>query len=256
MLRELDILKLQGPDEIEDIYTELNKNLIQYNSAYFHFNENELPKYIKCETNSPKFRFNKFKRNWENFNNHKQLLFHFFNHNSVAYPAIFNNNNRICIAEVSINFQDILEEINVLKINKQKISYAYYQIIYKLIKQILINHILAESELLLLSVDIELNLIKVEYKKLSDNNIIIKEYKLNKFLYKYQTIYPDEYKNIKGWLIVSCNWQDIFLSSTFKQWTSCMNLINTYSDTLIDNSCVNAIKNGNLIAYLVLNLHD
>jgi hypothetical protein len=35
-----------------------------------------------------------------------------------------------------------------------------------------------------------------------------------------------------------------------------MNLVNTYSDPLIDNSCVNSIKNGNLIAYLVLNLHD
>lgn len=242
MLSELNIWKLQSPEEIEESYYELNKNLAEYNSAYFHFNDTDLSKYIKCETNSPKFRYNKFKRNWENFNNHKQLLFHFFNHNSVNYPEIFKNTSRICIAEVSINFQDILEEINVLRINQHKIPYAYYQIIYKLVKQILINHILSESELLFLTVDIELNLIKLEYKSLVNEHIILKEYKLNKFLYKYQSIYPDDYKHINAWLIVSSNWQDIFLSSTFKQWTSCMNLINTYKDKKIKYSNENYVK--------------
>lgn len=242
MVSELNIWKLQSPEEIEESYYELNKNLAEYNSAYFHFNDTDLSKYIKCETNSPKFRYNKFKRNWENFNNHKQLLFHFFNHNSVNYPEIFNNMSRICIAEVSINFQDILEEINVLRINQHKIPYAYYQIIYKLVKQILINHILSESELLFLTVDIELNLIKLEYKNLVNEHIILKEYKLNKFLYKYQSIYPDDYKHINAWLIVSSNWQDIFLSSTFKQWTSCMNLINTYKDKKIKYSNENYVK--------------
>jgi hypothetical protein len=150
--------------------------------------------------------------------------------------------SRICIAEVSINFQDILEEINVLRINQHKIPYAYYQIIYKLVKQILINHILSEYALVFLTVDIELNLIKLEYKSLVNGHIILKEYKLNKFLYKYQSIYPDDYKHINAWMIVSSNWQDIFLSSTFKQWTSCMNLINTYKDKKIKYSNENYVK--------------
>jgi hypothetical protein len=256
MLSELNIWKLQSPEEIEECYFELNKNLAEYNSSYFHFNDTDLSKYIKCETNSPKLRFNKFKRNWENFNNHKQLLFHFFNHHRVDYPDIFKQNSRICIAEVSINFQDILEEVNVLRINQHKIPYTYYQIIYKLVKQILINHILAETELLLLTVDIELNQIKIEYKDLITDHIILKEYKLNKFLYKYQNIYPDDYKNINAWLIVSNNWQDIFLSSTFKQWTSCMNLINTYKDKKIKYSNENYVKSGALVSYLVLNTGD
>lgn len=242
MLRKIDVLKLQSPEEIEDIYYELNKNLIQYNSSYFHFNETDLSKYLKCETNSPKLRFNRFKRNWENFNNHKQLLSHFLHHNTVTYPDIFNDSERICIAEVSVDFTDILEEINVLRINKQKINYSYYQIIYKLVKHILLRDIIAEPEFLILNLNLELNSFKVQYKKLDTNNIIEKDYKLNKFLYKYQNIYPEEYKKINAWLIVSCNWQDIFLSSTFKQWTSCMNLINTYKDKRIKYSNENYVK--------------
>jgi hypothetical protein len=143
MLRKVDVLKLQSPEEIEDIYIELNKNLIQYNSSFFHFNETDLSKYLKCETNSPKLRFNRFKRNWENFNNHKQLLSHFLHHNRVTYPDIFTDRERICIAEVSLDFTDILEEINVLRINIQQINCSYYQIIYKLVKNMLLRDIIA-----------------------------------------------------------------------------------------------------------------
>ena len=225
MLTGIDIFALQDEDEIFEIYKELNKNLLKYNNAFFHFNENNLKKYIRCPNNSPVLRFNKFKRNWENFNIHKQSLNHFFKHNNIDYPSCFSISSRICIKEIELNYEDILEEINVLKINRQSINYTYKQIIYKLVKSIIIKHILNNNNLLVLDVDLIENKIHLEYLELKNNNTIEKDYKLNKFLQKYQKIYPDEYKNINAWLIVSNNWQDIFLSSTFKQWVSCMNLI-------------------------------
>lgn len=78
MLKDLDIFKLQSDDQIEQIYIELNNNLLKYNNQYFHFNDINLTKYLKNPLNSSKYRFNKFKRNWENFNNHIQLLYHWF----------------------------------------------------------------------------------------------------------------------------------------------------------------------------------
>ena len=78
MLKDLDIFKLQSDYQIEQIYIELNSNLLKYNNQYFHFNDINLTKYLKNPLNSSKYRFNKFKRNWENFNNHKQLLYHWF----------------------------------------------------------------------------------------------------------------------------------------------------------------------------------
>lgn len=257
MLKGLDIFKLQNDQEIDQIYTELNKDLCKYNNQYFHFNELNLIKYLKNPNNSIKYRYNKFKRNWENFNSHKQLLYHFFEHgDKFNYPSIFDNNQRICIDEITIDYQQILEEINVLKINKQNISYAYIQIISNLVKEILYNNVLHNNQILLIDIDVINNNIEVQYKNIELDKIYVKQYKLNKFLYKYQKFYPEQYKQIKAKLIVSNNWQDIFLSSTFKQWVSCMNLINTYKDHKIKYSNENYIKSGCLIAYLILDLND
>jgi hypothetical protein len=224
----------------------LNKDIYKYNSGYFHFSEENLIKYLRNPENSSTYRYNKFKRNWENFNNHKQLLHHFFLHNTLEYPEIFKDNERIIISEIVIDYEEILEEINVLKINKQQISYAYTQIITKLVKDIIINKLYTNKNVLLSNVDILNNEIIIEYKELLDDIKHIKKYKLNKFLYKYQKIYPDEYKRIHAKLIVSKNWKDIFLSSTFKQWVSCMNLINTYKDHKIKYSNENYVKSGRL----------
>lgn len=94
----------------------------------------------------------------------------------------------------------------------------------------------------LLNIDIENNKLNIIYTNYKTEIDYEKIYKLNKFLFKYQQLYPDEFKNITANLIVSCNWQDIFLSSTFKQWTSCMNLINTYKDHKIKYSNENYVK--------------
>lgn len=257
LLKGLDVFKLQTNDDIERLYIELNKNILKYNNQFFHFNELNLTKYLKNPNNSLKYRFNKFKRNWENFNSHKQLLYHYFQHGEQnSYPQIFKDNQRICISDITIDYQQILEEINVLKINKQVISYAYIQIITKLVKEIIYNKVLNKYQILLCEVDILNNLIDVQYKNTQLDKNYTKQYKLNKFLYKHQKIYPEQYKQVKAKLIVSNNWQDIFLSSTFKQWVSCMNLINTYKDHKIKYSNENYIKSGGLIAYLILDLND
>lgn len=158
------------------------------------------------------------------------------------YPEIFKSQERIILDTITIDYQKILEEINVLKINKQNISYAYLQIISKLVKEIIYNKVLNKHKILLCDVDVLNNNIEVEFENCQLNKKYIKKYKLNKFLQKYQKIYPEEYKKITAKLIVSKNWQDIFLSSTFKQWVSCMNLINTYKDHKIKYSNENYIK--------------
>lgn len=115
---------------------------------------------------------------------------------------------------------------------------------------------LYEYKIKLCLVDILKNKIEVEYSDLKTDKEYKKEYKLNKFLFKYQKIYPTEYEKIKAFLIISCDWHDIFLMSTFKQWTSCMNLINTYRDHKIKYSNENDVKSGSLVSYLILDLAD
>ena len=256
MLNKIDVFKLQTPDQIQQIYNELNKNLLVNNDKYFHFTESDLTKYLRNPNNSMVYRFNKFKRNWENFNMHKQMLKHFFSHNQVEYPEIFKDNKRIIIKDIILDYKDILNEINILKLKKQQINYVYIQIINKLVKQILTNKVLYEYKIKLCLVDILKNKIEVEYSDLKTDKEYKKEYKLNKFLFKYQKIYPTEYEKIKAFLIISCDWHDIFLMSTFKQWTSCMNLINTYRDHKIKYSNENDVKSGSLVSYLILDLAD
>ena len=110
------------------------------------------------------------------------------------YPEIFKNQERIILDTITIEYQKILEEINVLKINKQNISYAYLQIISKLVKEIIYNKVLNKHKILLCDVDVLNNNIEVEFENYQLNKKYIKTYKLNKFLQKYQKIYPEEYK--------------------------------------------------------------
>jgi hypothetical protein len=242
MLNDIDIFSLQSQEEIKKIYDILNQDLFKYNDRFFHFSDCDLTKYLRNPLNSTIYRFNKFKRNWENFNNHKQLLYHFFRHNEVTYPDCFKDSKRICIAEITINYQDILRDINILKINGQHISYVYVQIITKLVNDILYTKVFPDYKILNIDIDIKSNIINVEYENNIIDKLYTKTYKLNKFLNKYQYIYPELYKEITAWLIVSCDWKDIFLASTFKQWVSCMNMVNTYKDHKIKYSNENYVK--------------
>ena len=215
-----------------------------------------LAKFLRNPENSLKFRYNKFIKNWQNFNAHKQLLYHFFQHNTVSYPKIFSKAKRIVVSDIYISYEDIIEEINVLKLKQQQISYVYVQIIYKLVKDIFLSKILVNDKLINLQVDIYENKIELEYYNVIQDKNYTKIFKLNKFLFKYQQLYAAEYKNIKAWLIVSCDWKDIFLASTCKQWVSCMNLINTYKDHKIKYSNENYVKSGALVSYLILDVND
>lgn len=142
----MNVFELQSPDEIEELYIKFNKELLKNNDKYFHFPEAKLKKYLRKPNNSNKYRFNKFQRNWENFNNHKQLLFHFFKNNKLPkYPEIFNKAQRISIKTVHINFNDILEEVNILRIQNKTIPYTYKKILESLIKNIFNKYILKDS---------------------------------------------------------------------------------------------------------------
>jgi hypothetical protein len=246
MLRDVDVFSLQSQEEIKEIYDCLNNDLFKNNNKFFHFTDCDLVKYMRNPNNSTVYRFNKFKRNWENFNNHKQLLYHFFQHHTVNYPEIFKDKKRHIIAEIEIDYHEILQDINALKVNGERIPYVYTQIITKLINDIIHTKILHEYKIITIDVDILKNKIEVEYENVVIGKVYEKIYKLNKFLNKYQSIYPELYKTITAWLIISADWQDLFLSSTFKQWVSCMNLINTYKDHKIKYSNENYVKSGRI----------
>jgi hypothetical protein len=47
------------------------------------------------------------------------MLEHFFLHNSVSYPTCFNKSKRIVIKDIILDYKDILNEINILKLKKK-----------------------------------------------------------------------------------------------------------------------------------------
>ena len=235
-----NIWNLQKLKEIKEFFNILRKDLEKNNLYFFHYNKTEFLKYLKFSEVDLSQRLLKFQKTWNNFNNQKNSIKKFLSQNILKFPSCFKEKERIIIGEVELDYQDILEEINILKINHKQIPYEYDIIIKKLIKSILLDKIFFEKDIQRLDINLNKNLILIEYK--DKTKIKEKEYKLYKFLLKYQKLYPKEYKKFKAWLIVSCNWQDIFLQSTFKSWVSCMNLINTYNDPIIKNSNKNNIK--------------
>ena len=254
LIQEMNIWKLDNQEDILSWFKFLSKDIRRNNNGFFHYSDQQLTKYCSEPRKELRKRFNNFRIYWQHFNKKKRQIQHFIQtHNLPEYPEEFDENERIIVDTIQINYQDILKEINSLLANKQKIPYEYKHLINKLVKTIIYQKILNNKPVHVLTIDIEKNQIYTQFY--TKNTKYIKTFKLQKFILKYQKIYP-QYKFCEAWLVVSKNWQDILLQSTFKQWTSCMNLVNTYSDPLIDNSCVNSIKNGNLIAYLVLNLHD
>ena len=79
----------KSDEEIKFIYDKLNTDLLKYNEKFFHYNEHMLAKFLRNPENSLKFRFNKFIKNWQNFNAHKQLLYHFFNIDHSLFGDFF-----------------------------------------------------------------------------------------------------------------------------------------------------------------------
>lgn len=233
----------------------LSKNLLSNNNSFFHYTVQNLQKYIKHPQLDLIQRFNQFYIYWNNFNNQKRILQRYLTLNKpVEYPKIFKTQQRHIINKFTINFNYILTEINTLKLNNKEIPYSYIILIKKLITTILKEKVFPLIKIQFLNINVLENTIEVEINK----NQIKKTYnfKLNKFIKKWQDKFPQLYKNCDAYLIVSSNYKDLLLQSTFKQWTSCLNLINTYIEYKIKYSCINNIRNGNLIAYCILDLHD
>lgn len=217
--------------DLRDIFKKSYSNGKIINNTLFHIKINELEKF-ECD---PDKCFNVLK---ENFNQYNAIL------NSISLE--YKKGSRIVIDSFEINYESILNTINIFKINNKQIPYIYEFLLKKLIKQIVYENI--TNDLPLISINILKNLLTIEY------NNITKEYKLYKFIRKYQLLYPDKYKNYYVNLVISNDWKDILFQSTFKQWTSCTNILNSNVDSFFSNTPVEEIKNGDYIAYLVI--HD
>lgn len=236
----MDIWKLDTQQDIFDWFKLLSQDIRKNNCAFFHYNDNQLKKYLDNPNRELKKRFKTFECYWQHFNKKKRQAQLFLKKREVCYPDIFNQSDRIIIDEIHINFEDILNQINANLAQNKPISKEYFTLISKLIKQILVEQVFINGKnLTLLKVNLQKNEIYTQFTYNAKD--YTHTYKLQKFLLKYQNL-NQSYKYCNAWLVVSKNWQDILLQSTFKQWTSCMNLINNYSDKLVDNSCINRNK--------------
>lgn len=142
-----------------------------------------------------------------------------------------------------IDYEEILNSVNVYKANGKQIPYIYEYLLKKLVRQIVYNHISAKA---VTNVNVQDNNIEI----LTDN--IEKQYKLIKLIQKFQLLYPNKYKKCNTSLIISSNWKDILFQSTFKQWTSCTNILNSTVDPFLSYTPYEEILNKDLVAYLVL----
>lgn len=250
---QIDIWKYYTKKQIRQIFNYLNQQII-LNNDFFHYTDYQIKKYLNDNTLDLQQRFQRFYLSWINFQNKKRIIQRFNNNNHISYPKIFQNKDRIIIDTFEIDYSNILRDINCHRALNKKIPYSYQILIKKLIKNILIIEIYKNKKI---SYDINLN----------DNIIYINQYinettskktkyKIDKLLLKYQKKYPLKYKKCKAHLVVSSNWKDLFLQSTFKQWTSCLNLFVHSSDQHIVYSITNGIKAGNLVAYCILDLQD
>ena len=131
-----------------------------------------------------------------------------------------------------------------IKQNGKQIPYVYEYLLKKLVHQIVYNHISSKA---VTNVNVQDNNIEI----LMDNNTE-KQHKLIKFIQKFQMLYPNKYKKCNASLIISSNWKDILFQSTFKQWTSCTNILNSTVDPFLSYTPYEEILNKDLVVYLVL----
>lgn len=127
------------------------------------------------------------------------------------------NGFRKILKNININFEEIITSVNVYRANNKKIPRVYEYIIKKLVKQILLENF---KNIYYINIQIDKNLLNVEFNSGKKLNC-----KLIKFIQKYQSFKPDKYKCFNVSLVISSNWKDILFQSTFKQWTSCTNLL-------------------------------
>jgi len=243
--------KIQSNNEIQQIFKVLYKNFEKNNNSYFHLNNNDSTNSIK----RIKIAKDYFYKSWGNFNQQKRKLFKFLNcDNNIYFPII---NERKIIESFFIDYRFIINEIIACKAKNIKVNHSYKMIIDKLIQLIVLKSykLKSDEQVIITEVDIIKNSLLILINK--NGKQIEKKYKLFKFIKKYQRLFPKYYSNCKVNLIISKNWKDVFYQSTFKDWRSCLNLINcNFIDKDISNSPLNNVRSGNLISYLVLDFGD
>ena len=207
--------------ETKELFDILYKKNMSNNSSYFHFNMKELSSVSKEKC------LDKFKQNIAQYNN---IIANLSANDNVK------KSNRKTIKKILIDYEEIVNSINVYKAVGKDIPYVYEYLLKKLIRQIIRDNIssTAMATIDILNNDIEIN----------DINNSEKHYKLIKFF--------EKYKKHTASLIISNNWKDILFQSTFKQWTSCTNILNSSVDKFLSYTPYEEILNQDMIAYLVL----
>ena len=215
--------------ETKELFDILYKKNMSNNSSYFHFNMKELSSVSKEKC------LDKFKQNIAQYNN---IIANLSANDNVK------KSNRKTIKKILIDYEEIVNSINVYKAVGKDIPYVYEYLLKKLIRQIIRDNISSTAVAIIdiLNNDIEIN----------DINNSEKHYKLIKFIQKFQLLYPEKYKKHTASLIISNNWKDILFQSTFKQWTSCTNILNSSVDKFLSYTPYEEILNQDMIAYLVL----
>ena len=215
--------------ETKELFDILYKKNMSNNSSYFHFNMKELSSVSKEKC------LDKFKQNIAQYNN---IIANLSANDNVK------KSNRKTIKKILIDYEEIVNSINVYKAVGKDIPYVYEYLLKKLIRQIIRDNISSTAVAIIdiLNNDIEIN----------DINNSEKHYKLIKFIQKFQLLYPEKYKKHTASLIISNNWKDILFQSTFKQWTSCTNILNSSVDKFLSYTPYEEILNQDMIVYLVL----
>ncbi len=215
--------------ETKELFDVLYKKDMANNSLYFHFNIKELASLSKEKC------LDKFKQNIAQYNN---II------TNLPGKNIVKNSSRKIIKKILIDYEEIVNSINVYKAAGKDIPYVYEYLLKKLVRQIVYDNI---SSTAITTIDILNNEIEI-----NDINYNEKHYKLIKFIQKFQLLYPEKYKKCNVSLIISNNWKDILFQSTFKQWTSCTNILNSSVDKFLSYTPYEEILNGDMIAYLVI----
>ena len=230
----IDFTNPISKNDLKYIFNKIYNNKHIIDNTFFHFKANEIK---NIEYNEKLC----FKRLQQNFNQYNNIL--------KSIPNNYKNGSRNIIDTFNINYDAILSTINVFKIKNKNIPLIYEFLLKKLVKQIIHENISLNIQYI--DINITNNILILEI------NNIKKEYKLIKFIKKYQKLYPQKYKNCYVDLIISNNWKDILFQSTFKQWTSCTNILNSTTGKFLYNTPVEEILNEDYIVYLVIhnNIH-
>ena len=110
LTQEMNIWKLDNQEDILSWFKFLSKDIRRNNNGFFHYSDQQLTKYCSEPRKELRKRFNNFRIYWQHFNKKKRQIQHFIQtHNLPEYPEEFDENERIIVDTIQINYQDILK---------------------------------------------------------------------------------------------------------------------------------------------------